>query len=407
VFQFRSIYRQIEMKTWRVGKFKTQRGGKNQAIVSNLLGILLFGFLGVGMAGHSPEISFSVSAISPRLYMVENDTTVFWNTTLDYRQNFTESLEVVATIAGSPSTLRHDQAVQIYDASLIFHKNALKIQVGRLSNWNAFSIMRIDGGEIGYRSKVFGTLSIGGGTETKLLSDEEAKAAYYLSWGKKLGNMIVNARYWSRDEVAFAGGYFFTNLAGFNVRGLSGFNLTESAPSYTRLVLSRKFGSHGITLGYRQFRKSYFMQFPWSDDKNIELPPMISLGYTLKLGKATVGLQNFSRLSDEGSNFIRGSVSWSGINASFHLRSAGKSKITGGTLGWQTGLKKKIKFGISASSNSYEFDGISIPKNSSGLYSWIAWQPNRMFAVRIFTRVSKNSYYESDGRGGVSIRVAL
>lgn len=395
------------MKLWRIRKSRTSRGGQNQVSVYNLLGIVILGFLKVGIAGQPPEISFSASAIFPRLYMVEEEEALFWRTTLDVDQKFSKALRFSMSLAGTPESLVHDQVLQVYNASLILDRGALKFRLGRFTDWNAFSFLRIDGMRLDLRTKGIGNIALGGGMKSEFLSTRESLPAYFLEWTKKMNNLVLSGRMWSLDERSYLGTQFSTSFAGFRVNGLAGYNLTDSTPSYTRLGVVKRFGKHRFNLGYRQFRKSYFYSYPWDEDEGLELPPILSAGYRILLGEARVGLENYTRLSDEGASFLRFNFGWHGLSTSVHMRTAGSSKLTGGSIGWQGHLKQVFRFGVSGSINSVEYDGISIPKRSSGLYGWVAWQPGDLFAIRIFARTSQNGYYELDGRGGVSIRVAF
>lgn len=373
----------------------------------NLLGIILLGFLRVGIAGQSPEISFSASAISPRLYSVESEEGLFWRTTLEYNQQFSDALQLRMSLAGSPETYRQDQTLQVYNASLSFTKKAFGIDLGRISDWSPFTNLRFDGARVNLNPGRLGRFTAGGGLRSTFLSNESADAAYFLSWALNVRTATVSARYWSVFERSYIGGYAAATVAGFRVKGLASFNLDDSSPSYTRVTVLKGFGNHRISVGYRQFRKTYFAGYPWKDEGSLELPPMVSFGYFGKFGGLTAGIQNFTRLSEEGANFIRGSADWNNFFASLHLKTARDLTLSGGTFGWKGRFMKTFTLGLSGSVNSFEFDGISMPKNSSGAYSWIAWQPNSKLALRIFTRFYQNSYYEQDGRGGVSIRVAL
>ncbi len=84
-----------------------------------------------------------------------------------------------------------------------------------------------------------------------------------------------------------------------------------------------------------------------------------------------------------------------------------ETSIVGVLIGMSRLAFGPFGYGGSVAYNALEVGDIAEPRNSSGLYGWVSWQPNAKIKVKLFGRYSSNSYYKQDGRGGLSVYVAI
>ena len=86
----------------------------------------------------------------------------------------------------------------------------------------------------------------------------------------------------------------------------------------------------------------------------------------------------------------------------------GTSTLIGGQLGYQRKLTDAIKAGVKLEMNALSVaDDLIEPVQSKGSNGWVEWSPIDTISLRVFYRYATNEYYTVDGRGGVTIHVAL
>jgi hypothetical protein len=290
-----------------------------------------------------------------------------------------------------------------------------KLKLGRIAKWNRMLNTRIDGAEIEITTKNFGSFDlIGGYNASTDLSDADFadKSFFMASWDHgKLGHNVSLA-YWVKGSVEgysnFTGLSLNKKLLGMGFSGTLNFDLDESRIQYARARVSKKLGAHSVAAGFRQKRYNGIEVYPWSKEE-IELDPTGTFSLYSRLGKKLSWYNQYAhRFSDSSElDYFKSTIQYDKYQVSILAGKQGETRIVGALIGVSRLVFGQFGYGGSVAYNALEVGDIAEPRNSSGLYGWVSWQPNPKIKVKLFGRYSSNSYYKQDGRGGLSVYVAI
>ena len=365
--------------------------------------------------GDQPVISISSSIITPRLRALETDKTVHWRTLLNYNQSFNDHIVVNALMEYGSENYRFENPLRIHQLVIQTELFGHKLKLGRIAKWNRMLNTRIDGAEIEITTKNFGSFNLVGGYNASTdLSDADFadKSFFMASWDHgKLGHNVSLA-YWVKGSAEgytnFTGLSLNKKLLGMRFSGTLNFDFDEFRIQYARARVSKKLGVHSVTAGFRQKRYNGIEVYPWSNEE-IELDPTGTFSLYSRLGKKLSWYNQYAhRFSDDSAlDYLKSTLQYDKVQVSILAGKQDETSIVGVLIGMSRLAFGPFGYGGSVAYNALEVGDIAEPRNSSGLYGWVSWQPNAKIKVKLFGRYSSNSYYKQDGRGGLSVYVAI
>ena len=364
--------------------------------------------------GSKPKILFSSSAVYPRLSMMDTEENVHWRSLLSYDQDFGKAVAIDALFEyGSENDyFRNPFRVHHLTADLSLWNHQLRL--GRIAIWNALQNARIDGAKIDFKTNKFGVLSLAGGFKavTDFSDTSFADNTYIMaSWSKgKLGKNL-SMSFWGKGDAEdfnpFAGIQLSTKKFGVRFSYSLAIDINANEFNYERLRISKRFGDHTISLGYRQKRFELWDEFQ-EVSEIVGIAPTISIDINSVMSKKMLWRNQLSyRLGDEGKTFLVSSVNYNRIFASVLGGFEGDNMVYGLILGATHRTKGPFSFGGSASFNAIDFGDFTDLESSTGAYGWVGWHPKEFIMIKLFGRFANNSYFKQDGRGGVVINVAF
>jgi hypothetical protein len=365
--------------------------------------------------GGQPVVSISSSVLTPRLRALEADETVQWRTLLNYNQSFNEHIAVNTLMEYGSENYRFENPLRIHQLVIQTELFGYKLKVGRIAKWNRMLNTRVDGAEVIINTENFGSVDlIGGFNASTDMSDAdfEDKNFFMASWDYgKLGHNVSLA-YWQKgseeDNTNFTGLSLNKKFFGIGFSGTLNFDLNESRIQYARARVSKKLGSHTAAVGYRQKRYNGIEVYPWSEEE-IELDPTGTFSLYSRLSKKLSWYNQFAhRFSDNRAlDYFKSTLQYGTVQVSILAGKQDETNIVGVLIGMSRQAFGPFSYGGSVAYNALEVGDIAEPRNSTGLYGWVSWQPCSKVKVKLFGRYSSNTYYKQDGRGGLSVYVAI
>lgn len=373
--------------------------------------ILFIGYI----YGGQPVISISSSVITPRLRALEENEKVHWRTLLNYRQSYRSHYEIKSLIEFGSANYRFENQYRIHQLVIQTDLRGHKFKLGRIAKWNRMLNTRIDGVEIVINTENFGSIDIVGGFDASTdLSDSDFtdKNFFMTSWDYGEFGRNVSLAYWvkgsAEENSKFTGLSLNKKLIGVRFSGTLNFDLDESRIQYARARVSKKIGPHSVSAGYRQKRYNGIDVYPWSEEE-IELDPTGTFSLYSRMGKKLSWYNQYAhRFSDNNAlDYFKSTVQYDNYQVSILAGKQDETSIVGVLIGVSRMAFDQFGYGGSVAYNALEVGDIAEPRNSSGLYGWISWQPSPKIKVKLFGRFSSNTYYKQDGRGGLSVYVTI
>ena len=375
--------------------------------------VIVFLFLSAIIFGGKPVINISSSAISPRLSAIEDDEQIHWRTLLNYNQEFSNLLKIESLVEFGSENDRLENSFRIHHLVATFDLRNHELSVGRIAKWNSMVNARIDGAEAKLNFNKYGLVSLLGGFEAVTDFSDTAfadKTFLMASWNiGKLGKNI-SVSYWSKgldnEYNSFIGISFSTAVFGFRINNTSTYDIDESRIQYQRSRVSRKIGKHTLAVGLRQKRYNGLELYPWSNEE-IELAPTMFLTVYSKLNQKFNWYNQYAHKSSNSLDYFNSTIQYDKYSLTFSGGKMEDTQLIGFVLGVADHSCGKFGYGGSIAVNALDYGDFAEPRNATGLFGWISWQPKPMINLKLFGRYSTNSYYRQDGRGGIIINVAI
>lgn len=385
-----------------------QRVGK---LMIGLSGIILSS---VCLWGAKPDISVSASAVSPRLHVWSADESIHWRTLLSYNQDLSKSISVstVFDVGSDNPFLRNP--FRVYSFSLDWTQSKMSLSAGRLNYWSGLTHLRYDGMELGIDLKKYGKLTLLGGVEAVPdFSDTNftQNTTALISWNKGTRSKYISISAWNHpvgtNQHTLGGFQYGLSLKTVKLKQYTAWDLTAERLHTLRIQATRSFEKHRVTVGYRQKRFMAHEVFPWVTE-SIIIRPTVTLGIRSRLNaKRLVWSQLSYRLQNSGTIYWKGTLLTKKFQFSTLAGFRDNTMLIGGSAGIGGHLLKQFNWGSQVSVNAMRIGDVLEPIQSKGLYAWLEWSPGSTMQVRLFTQLASNPYYKLDGRGGLTIHVAL
>lgn len=364
--------------------------------------------------GEKPVINISTTAISPRLGMLDPGEAVNWRSLVQYNQTIGSRITISSLFEYGSGNERFINPFRIHSFALTFRHRDAAMSIGRLTLWNTARNLRVDGVQFLYRSGKYG--------EVKLLSGYKAVTDFQytalqddqimlISWaGGKLGKNL-SLTLWSENinnvNEPYASYGFTMRVKGIALNNTLVWDLNDSRVQYARLRVRKKIGKHSLAIGYRQRRFIGYDTYTWvTRSYNIAPTATIDLFSTIT-NKVVWWNQGAYRFGEEPTKYIRSTLMVGGIQVGLYASRYGDTSLYGGLVGFTKTLSKPFAIGASLSVNAVDYGDLIAPQKSNGFYGWVNWKVRDKIAVRFFTRYYVNPFYKVDGRGGLTVNVAI
>ncbi|NQU27660.1 MAG: hypothetical protein HQ528_05175 [Candidatus Marinimicrobia bacterium] len=365
--------------------------------------------------GSRPTVHLSTTALTPRVSMLEEDESTYWNSVLTYSQNFGSRLALESQFEVGSETGSLANPFRVYNLAARLNLGAHKVRLGRLAHWSSLSFGRVDGLDYTLKTTKAGSFKfIGGFNAVTDFSDTSFTDNTFILTGWSAGSMGNNLdlAYWLENDSEQSNSYVGVSgtkklFMSIRLNGRLAWSISEGQVYHSRLRLSKSINKHTISIGFRQKRFLTGNPYPWVDDK-VFSAPVFNLGLTSRLYQNLIWMNQLNyRLAEENIFYLHSSVTMKDISLALLVSSQGDERILGANIGAQKMLTKSLTLGGNVSANSVSYGDIIEPQKSTGLYYWLNWKPGATVSMRFFGRYYQNPYYKSDGRGGLVINVAL
>ncbi len=378
-----------------------------------------------------PDIFLSTSAVTPRIGMVEQEEQLHWRTLLGYNQQFGFlTINSLAEYGTENNHFRNPFRLHTFNIGIHVGKSSLK--VGRIAQWNAVNQGRIDGAELTVSAGRFGLFNILGGIEAVTDFSDTTIATFrdgqfypnidgpedlleqlhiYGSWSKKKTHSSTALYGWieglDEDAEVFVGTGVHTRIFGIRFSHTIVMNLNDSELTYARIRAGYKIGKNQLALNFRQKKYAGYQSWAWMDEP-ARIAPVTSLDVMTPLSKKIILWNQVGfRFSKNGNMFLRSTLKYDITQVSFLAGKVGETTMFGAIAGIQNRLKGALSYGGSLSFNAVDYGEIAELQNATGLYGWVGWSPVKLISIRVFGRMAMNPWFDTDGRGGVSIHATL
>lgn len=371
-------------------------------------------FIGILFAT-KPEISIITSAATPRIHLWSADETTHWLTLVNYNHEIGSRLQINSSFeyGSEHEYLRNPFRVYLLDAK--FKLKNQNLSFGRLSYWSGLVNLRFDGVNYNYKNQSLGNLTVASGFDAVYDFSDTTWTDFpvvLLAWSKGSSDKKVGITYWQeyfdKDVHTFSGGQWTLAFFGIRYTQQFAYDLTESRIQSFRSHITKRLGKHYLTLGARQRRFMVKEVFQWID-KPINMPVSVYLSMKTISSKELMILSQIShRLSTNGTTYAHSTIMFKNYSCTALYGNYRGNTLLGGQLGYQKKLTSTLKCGVKLELNALNMaDDVIEPIQSKGSYGWIGWSPKESISLRLFYRYASNEYYTVDGRGGLTIHVAL
>ncbi|NIA18684.1 MAG: hypothetical protein GWO85_01150 [Simkaniaceae bacterium] len=362
-----------------------------------------------------PNISIITSAITPRIHLWSAEENTHWLTLINYKQEMGSIFQLNSSfeVGSVDEYLRNPLRVYLFSAKLKLKNNNLSF--GRLSYWSGLVSLRFDGFKVDYKNKFFGNITVASGFDAVYDFSDTTWMDYpvvLLSWSKGSRNKKIGLTYWQeyfgKDVHTFTGVQWTQELFGFRYSQQFAYDLTGNRIQSYRTHIAKNFGKHYTSLGVRQRRFMVKEVFPWVDE-SVQMPSTLYISVKSIYSKTLMVWSQFSfRLGDNGTTYAHSTILFRDASLTALYGGYNGSTLLGGQIGYRKTLTSSLKCGIKLEFNALDMaDNIIEPVKSKGSYGWIGWSPKESVSIRLFYRYASNKYYTVDGRGGMTIHVAL
>ena len=180
----------------------------------------------------------------------------------------------------------------------------------------------------------------------------------------------------------------------------------EKQIHHFRARFSKPIGMRQWAFGFRQKRYVSGEIYPWIEE-SLRIAPTVFADVRRRRSGMQVWNQITYRIQSEFSLVWTGSLEKDGLRASILAGKRDKSTLMGTTLGYQQSIGRNLTAEMTAAYHSFRYGEIAAPSPSSSLRGQIQWSLNPGFQVIVFGQWAQNPIYSVDGRGGITIHVAL
>ncbi len=380
-----------------------------------LLRICCFFLAGVTLIVAKPAVSISASAVTPRMHMWSEEDQLHWLTLVNYNQNLGKKLQVRSSfeVGSEHEYLENPFRIYLLDARLNLKSHTLGI--GRQTYWSGLTQLRFDGIKLDFQSKKIGSITMATGYDAVIDFSDTTWLDYpvtLLTWGKTMGTKKLGTVYWQeyfdQDVHTFTGFQFSERMDHLGILGQFAYDLTEDRVHTYKIDISHRNGSTVMRAGIRQKRFMVKQVYHWAADP-VSLPATFYTTYQTLLSNDKIFWNQLAyRMGTSGTLYMQSTVMMKKIGVTGLLGSRNENLLIGGQLRYTSSLSSSIKWGSQLELNAITMgDDIVEPIQSTGFYSWIGWSPSNTISCRLFYRFISNPYYSVDGRGGVTVYVAL
>ena len=378
--------------------------------------ILLFLFLLTnGTILSQPNVKLSTTFVSPRVGMLEYEESTYWNTVVNYSQQFGKRIQIESQFEYGSETGSLPNPFRIYNLTTRLNLGSHAIRLGRIAHWSGLTFARVDGLDYTLSTQNFGSLRLLGGFKAVTdFSDTSFTDKIFLlgSWSAgRIGNN-VDFSYWMEldgEETNSFIGVSTSKKLFFDIRftGRLAWSITAGQVYHNKFKLAKKIGNNVLTAGLRQKRYLSDNPYPWVDE-SISPSPVLNFGVTSRFGRNLVLWNQLNhRLNEEGVTYFRSSAIFNRYTITAIFSSQGDKTLFGTSIGVKQAVAKNLDFSGSLSLNMLSYGDIVEPSNSIGGYWALSWQSSDKISIRIFVRYFNNPYFKYDSRGGLVINVAL
>jgi len=361
-----------------------------------------------------PAINISTTAISPRLGMLDQEEAVNWRSLVQYNQTIGSRITISSLFEYGSGNDRFINPFRIHSFTLTLQHRDAEMSIGRLTLWNTARNLRVDGVQFLYRSRKYG--------EVKLLSGFKAVTDFQytalqddqimlISWAKGRLGRNVSLTLWSENinnlNEPYASYGFSMRFKGFSLNNTLVWDLNDSRIQYARLRVGKKIRNHSLTIGYRQRRFDGYDTYAWVT-RSFNIAPTATVDlYSILTNKVVWWNQGAYRFGNDPTKYIRSTLMIKGIQIGLYASQYGDASLFGGLIGFTKKLSKPFAVGASFSVNAVDYGDLIEPQKSNGFYGWVSWKVRDKISVRFFTRYYVNPFYRVDGRGGLTVNVAI
>ncbi|MFQ6613798.1 MAG: hypothetical protein ACE5D1_03045 [Fidelibacterota bacterium] len=376
--------------------------------------ILIIALLsGSGLFGIRPSVNLSSTLVTPRLHLTETEETTAWRNLLIVRQPIGDHNEVFTSLEYGSENPYWQNSFRIHQAYWRFRGEKIHLKLGRLTQWNSLRNLRVDGGEIVWRSKKAGNLKLLAGVRAVTDFSDTTFADYpewSLSWAKGSWGRSLELSAWSEylgtARRTFTGLTYQWKIVGWRYGQALSFDLTAKHIHHFRARFSRMIGSRQWAFGFRQKRYVSGETYPWVEE-TMRIAPTVFVDCRRRHGGFQVWNQVTYRLQRDVSLYWTGTLEKEGLSISVLAGKRDQSTLLGGTVGYRKSLGENLMADITASTHSFRYGDLAGPSPSSSVRGQIRWAVTPGVQILLFGQWAQNPIYSVDGRGGVTIHVAL
>lgn len=397
----------------RVMAMNTSKRLKNNNLVIRT--ILILGLATSSVFAGKPNIEILTSAAFPRINLWSAEEAFHWQSIVQYHQeiNPTLALNMVFELGSTNDYSRNP--LRLYHLNATLNRGRKSLRMGRLSHWSGLTNLRYDGVELALKTEKFGTFTVLAGVEAVLdFSDTNfiKHPVGLLAWKNGRASTRYGVTIWQQDfgdePHLFSGFQYNRDLFGFRYNQQFSFDVTAGRIQNHRTYLSRNFGRHTAGFGMRQRRYMVAEVYPWIED-DIIIPTTMFMSLKSRVSNnILIWNQASFRLQSHSNIYATSTIQLRRISATIMLGKLSDRFWTGGQIGYSGQFGRAFSYGVKGEFNLVSFnDGVIEPVQSKGSYGWLGWSPGETIMVRVFYRVASNPYYTIDGRGGITVNVAL
>ncbi|NOZ74763.1 MAG: hypothetical protein GXO90_05215 [FCB group bacterium] len=363
--------------------------------------------------GSRPSIHLSSTLVTPRLHLTETEETTAWRNLLVIRQPVGSRSEIFTSLEYGSENPYWQNSFRVHQAYWRQRVGKSQLKLGRLTQWNALRNLRIDGGEIVIRTEKAGSLKLLAGVKAVTDFSDTTFMDYpewSLSWAKGGWGRSLELSAWSEylgtARRTFTGITYQWKVFGWRYGQAVSFDLTEKQIHHFRARFSRTIGVRQWAFGFRQKRYVSGEIYPWIKE-SLRIAPTVFADVRRQRNGMQVWNQITYRIQSEFSLVWTGTLERDGLSVSVLAGKRDKSTLTGATLGYQKTIGNSLTAEMTAAYHTFNYGAIAGPSPSSSLRGQIRWSAGPGFQVIFFGQWAQNPIYSVDGRGGVTIHVAL
>ncbi|MFQ6604154.1 MAG: hypothetical protein ACE5D8_01230 [Fidelibacterota bacterium] len=388
----------------------------NSLLMRNLRrsGLMCF-FVFISIVHGATTTSLTSSFITPRLHLWSADEDLQWRSVLQFHADPTRHIAIQSLLEVGSTNLLLTKSFRMYQLSIRYQNNTHSIALGRQGYWSRMNNLRFDGLTYALKTRRLGRFTFLSGLEAiyELTRDSASPDPVVLvSW--TAGNRFRNlqASYWTQslggESHSFTGLAWTYPIFGIQISQQISYDQESERIHNFRFSLQYNLNNHLLQLGLKQRRYMVGELFHWSEE-GITIPPTFYFQTRSRFGRKLAVVNQYSyRFQNEPSTYLHSAAVYKDYSLGLLVGSQGRRTWYGGNVGLTRTIHRKIRVGLNYETNILVLvDEWFENANSYGIYGWLEWNPMRNIAFRSYFRMASNPYFIQDGRGGVTIHVAL